>query len=43
MEYDKPYKSFDELLDVLIKKHGLSTPLPPYAKDVLIGTPPIMI
>lgn len=39
MEYDKPYKSFDELLDVLIKKHGLSTPLPPYAKDVLIGTP----
>lgn len=38
MEYDKPYRSFDELLTVLVEKHGLTSPLPSFAKDVLIGT-----
>lgn len=39
MEYDKPYKSFDELLEILINKHGLTPPIPPAARDILICTP----
>lgn len=39
MEYDKPYKSFDELLEILKNKHGLTPPIPPYARDILICTP----
>ena len=42
MEYDKPYKSFDELLDVLIKKHGYQPLFLPMRRMCSL-VPPIMI
>ena len=38
MEYDKPYKSFAELVDVLVHKHGMMPVDTAFAENVLIGT-----
>lgn len=39
MTYDKPFKSFDELLKILVDKHKLSPTMPESARDILTCTP----
>lgn len=38
MEYDKPFKTFDELLSLMVEKHGLTPPIPPFARDALMSS-----